>query len=88
MKNGLSALIIGAGLLAPAGVMAQDRDHQKVVKYHDAAHNDDHEWNANEDQAYRRYLSENHRKYRAFSKLKKSDQEQYWNWRHEHPDGR
>ncbi len=88
MKHILGALLLGSALLTPAAAIAQDREQGRAVKYHDAAHNDDHEWNASEDQAYRRYLSENHRKYHAFSKLKKSDQEQYWSWRHEHPEGR
>ena len=50
------------------------------------AHSDSHEWNNNEDQAYRRYLQEHHKKYHDFAKAKPSEQSNYWNWRHTHPD--
>src|ERR1700681_2509413 len=41
-------------------------------------HNDDHQWNSHEDQAYRAYAKENHRKYSNFAKLKDNDQQAYW----------
>jgi hypothetical protein len=34
-------------------------------------HNDDHQWNKHEDQAYHMYTKENHRKYSNFSNLKR-----------------
>jgi hypothetical protein len=61
-------------------------DQKNDRRYHDAKHNDDHEWNNHEDQAYRMYVQENHRKYNDFSKLKAKDQESYWGWRHNHSD--
>ena len=39
-----------------------------------------------EDRDYRQYLNDHHREYRDFSKLKGSEQQEYWNWRHSHPD--
>jgi hypothetical protein len=54
--------------------------------YHDAAKNDDHKWNSNEDKAYRVWVKDNHRKYVGFDKLKAEDQQSYWGWRHEHSD--
>jgi hypothetical protein len=83
MTGFFKTAVLATALTAPLMVMtpsmwAQDR------KYHDAAHNDDHTWNKNEDQAYRIYAKQNHRKYSNFDTLKENDQQSYWNWRHEH----
>jgi hypothetical protein len=83
-----NAALLGAALaipitMAPSALRADDH---KVVTYHDKQHNDDHEWNAHENQAYRVYAKENHRKYQNFSTLKEDDQQAYWGWRHEHSD--
>ncbi len=85
MKNFLTTALMGAALivpvtLTPTQVKAADQ------KYHDKAHNDDHEWNSHEDKAYRMWAKENHRKYVHFDKLKDEDRENYWNWRHDHSD--
>lgn len=83
---------LAASLAFAGGVWAQDRDHQdrhaneQQRRYEDAAHNDSHEWNEQEDQAYRRYLTEHHKKYHDFAKANKKEQSDYWKWRHEHPD--
>jgi hypothetical protein len=85
----LNAALLSITLLSPLTLSttalpaAEDR---KAARYHDAQHNDDHEWNAREDRAYRMWVKENHRKYRAFNKLKENDQQAYWGWRHEHSD--
>jgi len=39
-----------------------------------------------EDQAYRMWVKENHRKNTSFVKLKANDQQAYWGWRHDHSD--
>jgi hypothetical protein len=88
MPRFLNAALLGAALiipvaLAPAALRAQDN---KVRSYHDKANNDDHEWNKNEDQAYRAYGKQNHKKYREFSTLNENDQQAYWGWRHDHSD--
>jgi len=77
-----STALLGAALLVPVAATAEDA----ARSYHDKKHNDDHEWNNHEDQAYRIYAKENHRKYRDFSRLRENDQQAYWNWRHEHSD--
>jgi hypothetical protein len=56
------------------------------IRVYDEPHRDYHRWNAHEDRAYRVYLSEQHREYREFSRLERGEQEQYWGWRHDHPD--
>jgi hypothetical protein len=78
-----AALMVHIGM-APTALRAQDP--RAARSYHDKQHNDDHAWNGQEDKAYRIYAKQNHRKYSDFSKLKEEDQQNYWNWRHEHSD--
>jgi hypothetical protein len=74
-----------AGLaLAPSFAQAQDR--KDAPTYHDKKNNDDHQWNDREDKAYAIYQKDNHKKNVEFGKLKVSDQQNYWNWRHQHSD--
>ena len=80
----LCAALVVPIAIAPTVLLADD--HESSRKYHDKKHNDDHEWNNHEDQAYRMWGNENHRKYKEFSKLRSSDQQAYWGWRHEHSD--
>jgi hypothetical protein len=78
----LGAVLMTSIAIAPTTLRAQE--HART--YHDKQHNDDHEWNNHEDQAYRMWAKEHHRKYSDFSKLKANDQQSYWGWRHEHSD--
>jgi len=89
MTRFLNTVLLGAALmipvaLAPTALRAQD--NKGARSYHDKQHNDDHEWNKNEDQAYRAYAKQNHKKYREFSTLNDDDQQAYWGWRHDHSD--
>ncbi len=79
----LCAALMAPIALAPTALQAQDRNARS---YHDKQHNDDHQWNGQEDKAYRIYAKQNHQKYKDFSKLKEEDQQNYWGWRHEHSD--
>jgi hypothetical protein len=80
----LNAALIVPITMAPIVLRAQDQTGART--YHDKQHNDEHAWNGQEDKAYRIYAKQNHRKYNGFSKLKEGDQQNYWNWRHEHSD--
>jgi len=80
----LSAALMALIAMAPTALRAQDQRADRT--YHDKQHNDDHAWNGQEDKAYRIYAKQNHRKYSEFSRLKEEDQQNYWNWRHEHSD--
>ena len=57
-----------------------------IARLPDERNNDDHTWNNREDNAYRIWVRENHRKYVEFDKLRAEDQQAYWAWRHEHSD--
>lgn len=77
----LAGFILTAGLsLTPLVSFAQSHN------YHDKKHNDDHEWNDHENQAYKIYLKDHHRKEVEFDKMNARDQQNYWNWRHTHSD--
>ena len=90
----LNVIVLSAALTVPVALRSREPDPQDsrrdppAVRYEDTAHKDFHEWNADEERAYRRYLEEHHKKYRDFKKANKKEQEDYWNWRHSHPDDR
>ena len=84
----LSVLMLGAALSVPVAARAADGGDKKpqVKRYYDQKNKDYHEWNDNEDKAYRSYLGENHHAYVDFAKVKAPQRQQYFDWRHEHPD--
>ena len=87
MSKLLTGIILGTALIVPAAIQAQDaHDNGRGRQFYDSSHRDWHEWNANEDAAYKRYAQEKHLKDEDFSKANERDQERYWKWRHKHPD--
>jgi hypothetical protein len=67
----------------PAGVVPAD-DH--THRYYDRERKDYHEWNEQEEHAYRNWMKEQRREYRDFGKLNRKQQQEYWHWRHDHPE--
>lgn len=93
MNHYFKVLALSAALAVPMAVTAQDRgrqdrrqNNQQYRRYQDKAHNDSHVWDTREDQAYRRYLQDQRRGYRDFARISRREQNDYWNWRHTHPD--
>jgi hypothetical protein len=86
MKRFLNAALLSAALIAPIAMTSTVLRADEPRRYHDKAHNDDHEWNGQEDKAYRIWVKENHRKYADFAKINETDQQSYWAWRHDHSD--
>ena len=95
MKSGyryFGSLLLAAALLTPAALstvaLAQDNDHHDAQhqRVYDRVHKQYHNWDANEDKAYRQYLSEQHKGYRDYAKLSHNEQNEYWKWRNDHPD--
>lgn len=88
----LGSLLMGATLLLPVGLRAatnlQQGDRQEAQKrYYDRNHKDYHSWDDREDGSFRRWMTkEKHKVYRPFTKLKRREQSEYWEWRHAHPD--
>jgi hypothetical protein len=81
MRRYLHTFLLGAALMAPLGLRADD--HPK--RYYDRDHKDYHEWNEREQQAYQRYRDEKHIN-RDWQHARKQDQNEYWRWRHQHQD--
>ena len=88
MRHYFSALLLSAALLAPLAVKAADDEHRdkNEHRYYDRSNKDYHVWNDRENENYRRYLQEQKREYREFNRNPRRDQENYWKWRHAHPD--
>jgi len=78
--------MLGAVLIAPIALRADNDHKQQTKRYYDKKHKDYHEWNDNEARAYRSYLQENHQDYRDFRTVKGPQQQAYFGWRHDHPD--
>lgn len=81
----LSTLALSITLIGSVAGRAEDANHNEK-RYYDRNGKDYHAWNSNEDRAYRSYLQEQHQDYRTFDKVKKPQQQQYFTWRHTHPD--
>jgi hypothetical protein len=75
----LIAALAGSVLL-PSTALAQPR---LSVRVYDRSHKDYHQWNGDEDRMYRQYLTDHHRRYRAFSRNSRQQKLQYWQWRHQ-----
>lgn len=92
MQRYITVLFLAGALFAPAVGSAQDRVDQRGdrngqnQRFYDSRHRDWHQWNDNENRAYRQYLEERHRPYRDFNRASKREQNAYFNWRHEHGD--
>ena len=85
----LNGLLLGAALIAPAALFADDTKSTTTTtttRYYDSDEKDYHQWTAGEDHAYRVYLGEQHRDYVEFPKVKETEQREYFKWRHGHPD--
>jgi hypothetical protein len=82
----LSSLFLIVTLSAPAFITGCAARAEYGVRIYDRDHHDYHRWDNREDQAYRRYLRERREDYRDFSRLNGNEQNDYWNWRHNHPD--
>jgi predicted ATP-dependent protease len=81
----LGSLLVGATLIAPVGIQANDKDRNCPDKgYYD--HKDCHNWDDHETRAYQAWEKAQRKTDREFSKLKAKEQSEYWKWRHEHPD--
>jgi hypothetical protein len=87
MSRLISAILLSGALSLPLVVLAQDHDqNQHDQRYYDKSHKDYHQWNANEDRAYHEFAHQRHIKNEDWSHASKRQQQEYWSWRHEHPD--
>jgi hypothetical protein len=56
-------------------------------RYYDRAHKDYHTWSSAEKTQYGVWASSNHVTV-TFAKAPATQRQAYWNWRHDHPDGK
>jgi len=56
------------------------------IRIYDEPRRDYHQWNRGEERSYRFYMTERHRGYVEYKRLDRRDQDDYWFWRHDHPD--
>ncbi len=82
----IGSLFLTAALMAPVSVVAAPKPQSASVQVFDKDHNDYHNWDDNENQAWGRFEVENKAKPREYKKANKKEQSQYWNWRHDNPD--
>jgi hypothetical protein len=82
----IGSLLLAAAVVAPALVVSDAKAQEVQVRVYDRHYKDYHNWNDHEDHAYRVYLGEHHRDYRAYDRQSHKDQDNYWKWRHQHPD--
>jgi len=80
----LTGLLLGTALIVPVVASAADGDHDR--RYYDRDGRDYHQWNVQEDRAYRIYLGEQRQPYVDFYRVRLARQRAYFRWRHEHPD--
>lgn len=96
MRRFLGAMMVTGMLMTPALILARDdhdRDNHRRdrtdMRYYDPYRRDYHEWNENEERAYRHWVEqERHQQYRDWHHARKRDQREYWRWRHDHMDWR
>jgi len=86
----LASFLLTAALTAPLGAafvaVPASAAPQDDRGFYDRDHKDYHKWDDHEQSAWSRYLAEKHRKEHEFAKASHKEQQQYWNWRHDHPD--
>ena len=82
----IASLFLTAALAAPVAVFAAPQEANVQVRVYDRDHKDYHNWDDNENRAWGRFQTENHRDAHEFSTSTKREKSQYWNWRHAHPD--
>jgi len=92
----VASLLMTVALAAPvatfAGGQVQDdrdrenRDRDNHERVYDRGHKDYHQWDDHEQESWRRFQEEKHRKEHDFKSASRKEQNEYWNWRHSHPD--
>jgi hypothetical protein len=84
----LASFALTAALAAPmaAVITATPASAQDDRGFYDKDHKDYHKWDDHEQSAWGRFLAEKHRKEPEFAKANHKKQQEYWEWRHSHPD--
>jgi hypothetical protein len=83
-----SMLVVAAlGMpIARKAMSGPQEDHDRKNRVYDREHKDYHNWDENENRAWIRFNTENHREAHEFAKANRKEQAEYWDWRHAHPE--
>jgi hypothetical protein len=79
-------LLLTAALMPVAMMAAPPQGAGVQVRVYDSRHKDYHNWDDNENRQWGLYLTQNNRRPHEYKRAKKSEQSEYWNWRHDHDD--
>ncbi len=83
--NRCCRLLVLAATLVPCAFVTGCGARVGVGYRYDPYYRDRHAWDDREIVYYNQWTDETHRdRHRDFRKLKKHDQQEYWNWRHNH----
>jgi hypothetical protein len=83
--------ILGTGLSLVLLMIATSSCATRVTagyRAYDPGYRDYHVWGPSESAYYNRWAVETHRRNRDYRRLNRREQREYWNWRHNHRDGR
>jgi len=81
-KRHAVGILFAAALLSPAVLIVGCSSQQTNT----VSDRDRHPWDDHENQAWHRFLAENHRQEHEFTRADDNEQKEYWSWRHTHPD--
>ncbi len=87
MRRFISALLVSTAalLVVPAIGHAGEPPSTTTAprRVYDPYRRDYHNWNRDEERAYRAYLAERHRNYVTYQRQRAAERRAYWRWRHE-----
>jgi hypothetical protein len=77
MRQLISAIVVTVALAGSVACAGR-------IRVYDEPRHDYHRWNRGEERYYRIWLGERHIEYREFRVIDRRQQEEYWEWRHNH----
>ncbi len=81
----ITSLLLAGSILGAAATVGCGGGVAIGYRAHDPYHNDYHRWDDNEVRYYSQWNVETRRPSgRAYKQLKRDEQREYWNWRHDH----
>lgn len=88
-KRCLRSLLMAASLATTLMIVGCAARVGVGYRVYDPYHRDYHVWDDRETVYYNQWAGETHRDpHREFRRLHRDERNEYWNWRHNHPDKR
>jgi hypothetical protein len=87
MNRKFRSILAGGALAAVIATVGCAGSVRVGYRSYDPYHRDYHVWGPGEGVYYNQWAVETHRQpSRDYRKLRKNEQQDYWKWRHDHPD--